>query len=108
MPSPKRAKRKIRNWPELPAPKHNLGFPARQRQHQERNIRLPTGSEIASWSLPRGPEQNPALSAQRTPAFPSFFAAPTMALSVPNANGDIEDENGEAKIIIELVKAPKG
>jgi hypothetical protein len=31
-----------------------------------------------------------------------------MALSVPNANGDIEDENGEAKIIIELVKAPKG
>jgi hypothetical protein len=32
---------------------------------------------------------------------------PTMALSVPNANGDVEDENGEAKIIIELVKAPK-
>jgi hypothetical protein len=26
---------------------------------------------------------------------------------VPNANGDVEDENGEAKIIIELVKAPK-
>jgi hypothetical protein len=32
---------------------------------------------------------------------------PTMALSVPNANGDLEDEYGEAKIIIELVKAPK-
>ena len=32
---------------------------------------------------------------------------PTMALSVPNASGDLEDENGEAKIIIELVKAPK-
>ena len=31
----------------------------------------------------------------------------TMALSVPNANGDVEDENGEAKIVIELVKAPK-
>jgi hypothetical protein len=25
----------------------------------------------------------------------------------PNANSDVEDENGEAKIVIELVKAPK-
>ena len=31
----------------------------------------------------------------------------TMALSVPRANRDVLDENGEAKIIIELVKAPK-
>jgi hypothetical protein len=31
----------------------------------------------------------------------------TMALSVPRANSDVEEENGEAKIIIELVKAPK-
>jgi hypothetical protein len=31
----------------------------------------------------------------------------TMALSVPPANSDVLDENGEAKIIIELVKAPK-
>jgi hypothetical protein len=30
-----------------------------------------------------------------------------MALSVPRANSDVLDENGEAKIIIELVKAPK-
>jgi hypothetical protein len=28
-----------------------------------------------------------------------------MALSVPRANSDVEDENGEAKIVIELVKA---
>jgi hypothetical protein len=33
--------------------------------------------------------------------------ATTMALSVPPANSDVLDENGEAKIIIELVKAPK-
>ena len=33
--------------------------------------------------------------------------ATTMALSVPSANSDVEDENGEAKIIIEMVKAPK-
>jgi hypothetical protein len=32
---------------------------------------------------------------------------PTMALSVPNANSDVLDENGEAKIIIELVRARK-
>jgi hypothetical protein len=31
----------------------------------------------------------------------------TMSISVPKANGDVEDENGEAKIIIEMVKAPK-
>jgi hypothetical protein len=31
----------------------------------------------------------------------------TMALSVPNANSDVLDENREAKIIIERVKAPK-
>jgi hypothetical protein len=31
----------------------------------------------------------------------------TMALSVPPANSDVLDENGEAKIIIELVKAPR-
>jgi hypothetical protein len=31
----------------------------------------------------------------------------TMTVSVPNANSDVEDENGEAKIVIELVKAPK-
>jgi hypothetical protein len=30
-----------------------------------------------------------------------------MALSVPKANGDVEDENGEAKIIIEMVRARK-
>ena len=30
-----------------------------------------------------------------------------MALSVPNANGGVRDKNGEAKIIIELVKPPK-
>jgi hypothetical protein len=30
-----------------------------------------------------------------------------MAVSVPPGNSDVEDENGEAKIIIELVKAPK-
>ena len=34
-------------------------------------------------------------------------SGPTMALSVPNANSDVLDENGEAKIVIELVKAPK-
>ena len=33
--------------------------------------------------------------------------SPTMALSVSRANSDVEDENGEAKIVIELVKAPK-
>jgi hypothetical protein len=30
-----------------------------------------------------------------------------MVLSVPQANSDVLDENGEAKIIIELVEAPK-
>jgi len=33
--------------------------------------------------------------------------ATTMALSVPPANSDVLEENSEAKIIIELVKAPK-
>jgi hypothetical protein len=32
---------------------------------------------------------------------------PTMTFSVPRANGHVEDENGEAKIIIEMVRAPK-
>jgi hypothetical protein len=30
-----------------------------------------------------------------------------MTISVPRANGDLEDENGEAKIVIEMVRAPK-
>ena len=30
-----------------------------------------------------------------------------MSISVPKANGDVEDENGEAKIIIEMVRARK-
>ena len=31
----------------------------------------------------------------------------TMALSVPRANSDVLDENGEVKIVIEMAKAPK-
>ena len=31
----------------------------------------------------------------------------TMSISVLKANGDVEDENGEAKIIIEMVRARK-
>jgi len=30
-----------------------------------------------------------------------------MALSVPRANTDVLGENGEAKIVIEMAKAPK-
>ena len=30
-----------------------------------------------------------------------------MSISVPKAKGDVEDENGEAKIIIEMVRARK-
>src|SRR5271169_4120474 len=55
MPSQKRLKRNLRSRGELPAPKHNLGFPVRQRQHQDRNICVSTGSEIASWSPLGGP-----------------------------------------------------
>jgi hypothetical protein len=101
-----KAHSKLGNWSRRATRKNRL-------LHQHRRCRgsAPQQGIAHPWNLAlgqgEGQGQRRAWDAGAKPLGLGSAGLTTMALSVPRANSDVLDENGEAKIVIEMAKAPK-